>query len=447
MILTLVMVAMFRVGPYLQNLTDSSVTVLWRSATAVVGVVEFGFDTSYQFRIAELEPDTMHRVTLDALRPDTVYHYRVLSGADTSNDAIFSTPVGRDKPFRFIVYGDNRTDSASHHSVINRMLQILQPPQLLFNVGDLTENGTTPEYYTFFNIERNILSRCVLFPALGNHDIRTPDNWFNFFSLPGNQRWFTVRYGNAAFHIVDCYSEFTPGSVQYNWLLAELQADSANPALRHIFVILHEPPWTTTVGHGSNLVVRQYLCPLFERFRVTIVFHGHIHAYEHSLVNGVHYIITGGGGAPLHSRWDSAQTWTVYREATYEFCVVDVRGDSVISYGVRPDGSVFDSLIYIGGGISDFNPASTPKSPSIVVMPQPAIRDVKIQFYLAQGARVQMTVYEPSGRKVATLADRFFPAGFNCVTWVPPSNLPRGVYFCNQRVGNRSSSTAVLLIR
>lgn len=441
------MICTFRVSPYLQNLTDSSVTVLWRSVTAVVGVAEFGFDTSYQFRIAELVPDTMHRVTLGALVPDTVYHYRVISGADTSNDATFSTPVGRDKPFRFIVYGDNRTDSAAHQALINRMLQTSPPPQLLFNVGDLTENGTTAEYYTFFNIERNILNRSVLLPAPGNHDIRTPDNWFKFFSLSGTERWFTVRYGNAAFHIIDNYTDFTPGSVQYNWLLAELQADRANPALRHIFVILHEPPWSTNAGHSGNLMVRQYLCPLFEQFRVTIAFQGHIHAYEHSLVNGVHYIITGGGGAPLHSRWDSAQTWTVYREATYEFCVVDVRGDSVISYGVRPDGSVFDSLIHIRSGVSDFNPVSAPKSSAIAVIPQPATWEVQIHFYLAQGARVQLTVYDPSGREIANLTDRWFPAGVNCVIWVPPSNLPAGVYFCNQRIGNRVISTTVLLIR
>lgn len=441
------MISTFRVGPYLQNLTDSSVTVLWRSATAAVGVVEFGFDTSYQFRIAEREPDTMHHVTLGALIPDTIYHYRVITGSDTSSDATFSTPVDRNKPFRFIVYGDNRTDSAAHQAVINRMLQTAPPPQLLFNVGDLTENGTTAEYYTFFDIERNILNRCVLFPAPGNHDIRTPDNWFNFFSLPGTERWFTVRYGNAAFHFIDNYTDFTPGSVQYNWLFAELQDDRANPAVRHIFVIFHEPPWTTNAAHASNLMVREYLCPLFEQFRVTIVFQGHIHAYEHSLINGVHYIITGGGGAPLHSQWDSARAWTVYREATYEFCVVDVRGDSVISYGVRPNGSVFDSLIYVSSGISDFNLPPAPKSSDITVIPQPATKWVRIHFYLAQEARVQLTICDPSGRDIVTLTDRWFPPGVNCVNWVPPSKLPAGVYFCNQRIGNRATSTSFLLIR
>jgi hypothetical protein len=185
--------------------------------------------------------------------------------------------------------------------------------------------------------------------VLGNHDIRTLPNWFDLFYLPGNERWYHFRYGNAAFYFLDNYSNFAPGSEQYRWLLDQLIADSANPDVRHIFVTFHEPPFTTSARHSNNQLVREYLCPLFERFRVRAVFNGHVHAYEHSLVNGIHYITSGGGGAPLHTEWDSIQPYTVYREANYQFVIVDVAGDLVIGTAVRVDGSTMETFTLITG--------------------------------------------------------------------------------------------------
>ena len=42
------------------------------------------------------------------------------------------------------------------------------------------------------------------------------------------------------------------------------------------------------------------LVPLFEKHGVSAAFFGHDHNYQHYLRNGIHYVITGGGGAPLY---------------------------------------------------------------------------------------------------------------------------------------------------
>lgn len=42
----------------------------------------------------------------------------------------------------------------------------------------------------------------------------------------------------------------------------------------------------------------EYLHPLFAKHGVEIVFNGHDHDYERSTVDGILYIVTGGGGAP-----------------------------------------------------------------------------------------------------------------------------------------------------
>jgi len=218
-------------------------------------------------------------------------------------------------------------------------------------------------------------------PALGNHDRGNTSNWRRFFALPNNERWYSFRCGSSAFHAVSSYDGRTPGSVQYNWLLNELLADSA-AGMRHIFVWMHDIVWSTSQGAPDN-VAKTYLCPLFERFGVEIVFCGHVHAYEHSLVNGVHYITTGGGGDSAvlpPDGWDAWQPWTVYREGTWECVRVDVEDDMVRSVGIRPDGSQFDTLCLYGGGISE------PRQP----LSAPGLRSAgAVQVYDATGRLVR----------------------------------------------------------
>jgi len=333
--------------PYLQTMTDSTVVVCWQTSAPRTGKVEYGLTSSYGKAASQRDPTVDHGLTLVGLRSDTLYHYRVISGTDTGTDAAFRTNVTGNRPFRFFAYGDNRSDRAAHQRVVKRMLAKSPMPNLALNVGDLTDQGSGSNYREFFGVERELVSRLPMYPSPGNHDVRNMTNWFRFFVLPNNERWYTVRYGNSVFHCLDNYSTYAPGSGQYNWLVSELRADSADPSISHIFVWFHEPPYTTSAAHSSNMTARQYLCPLLERFHVAIAFMGHVHGYEHSMVNGVHYIISGGGGAPLHTRWNAAQPWTVYREATYQTVVMDVNGDTIRSVGVRPDGTEFDTLVLV----------------------------------------------------------------------------------------------------
>ncbi|MBM3316189.1 hypothetical protein FJY71_10225, partial [candidate division WOR-3 bacterium] len=207
-------------------------------------------------------------------------------------------------------------------------------------------------------------------------------------ALPGNERWYSFRCGNSAFHCLDAFDSLLPGSPQYEWLLSELRLDSASPAVRHVFVCVHTPPYTTNRSYSGNADIRQHLCPLFERYRVDVVFAGHVHAYEHSLVNGVHYLTTGGGGAALSTGWNAAQPWTVYREAVYEFVLVDVSGDSVVTRGVRLDGSEFDSLVAVRGpvGCAGAEPHAGARPRATVAAARPA-RDAGGVLFDALGRR------------------------------------------------------------
>ncbi|NPV14280.1 hypothetical protein HPY86_05045 [candidate division WOR-3 bacterium] len=411
--------------PYLQNLTDSTITVVWQSAESNIGKVRYGLNTNYPLEISETAPTTAHHLVLNQLLPDTVYHYQVISGPDTTADATFFTRRSAPAPFRFLVYADNRTDSAAHQAVIDRMVLTSPPAQFVLNAGDLTDNGTVEEYRTFFQIEQALLRQAPLYPVLGNHDIRTLPNWFDNFFLPGNERWYHFQYSNAAFYFLDNYSDFAPGSEQYEWLLAHLLADSANPTIRHIFVTFHEPPFTTSSNHSNNEQVQEYLCPLFERFRVRAVFNGHVHAYEHSLVNGIHYITSGGGGAPLHTEWDSIQPYTVYREANYQFVIVDVAGDLVTCEVVRADGSIMETFNLIPGIGEDGNTSRlTTNLTAFLSSPN----QICLKFHLKKASPIKLALFDPLGREQILLKQNWLASGEHRIH-LNARNLTAGTYF------------------
>lgn len=412
----------------------------WEVFSAQPGTVQYGLTTDYGSVINDPNPNTSHELVLPNLFEDTVYHYRVVSGSDTSIDARFHTRVGQFKPFRFIAYGDNCSDSAAHQSVVDQMQLVSPLPGLMVNVGDLTNSGSSTDYQTFFNIERNMMNRVPLYPVLGNHDISNMTNWFSYFVLPNNERWYSTRYGNAVFIGLDDNSSYSPGSAQYNWLLSELQADSADPSVWHIFIINHQPPYTTNTGHASNMTIRQYLCPLFERFHVSIVFNGHNHCYEHSLVNGVHYIITGGGGAPLHNSWGPTQPWTIYREATFEFVLVDVRTDTVHCRGIKPGGIVIDSFAIIGAhpGVAEIDTGKINSTLMLRAIPNPFANKVHFHFVLQKSTWTTLSIYDASGKKVANLLSNLMSAGGQDVLW-NRCTLPDGFYIAILKAGETTN--------
>jgi hypothetical protein len=199
----------------------------------------------------------------------------------------------------------------------------------------------------FFIPEKDVMSRSCLFPSIGNHE-GTAENYLDYFYLPsessGSERYYSFDYANAHFVIIDTYSTFSAGSTQYNWLVSDL---AANQSKRWLFAVFHKPPYSSS-SHGSDLTVRNTLCPLFEQYGVDIVFNGHDHDYERSYVNGVYYIVTGGGGAPLYA--NAYSSWTQFSASEYHCCKIAISGNLLTLQAIKPDGTVIDtfSITYTG---------------------------------------------------------------------------------------------------
>jgi hypothetical protein len=83
--------------------------------------------------------------------------------------------------------------------------------------------------------------------------------------------------------------------------------------------------------------------PLFEQHGVDLVLNGHNHGYEHSIQNGVHYVVSGGGGASIYPCVDD-QPWLVTCIAVNHFLIVDIEGEKMSVTALGTEGQTIDSF-------------------------------------------------------------------------------------------------------
>ncbi|MFQ6041151.1 MAG: metallophosphoesterase [Candidatus Poribacteria bacterium] len=124
---------------------------------------------------------------------------------------------------------------------------------------------------------------------------------------------------------------------QYRFLKETLASSKATWK----FVYFHHPPYSSS-SHGSDLRIQKAWQALFEEYDVDIVFNGHDHTYERGLVNGVYYVVTGGGGAPNYYMTNSP--WTIYAESVLHCVQVAVDGDKLEFKMIKTDGTIADNF-------------------------------------------------------------------------------------------------------
>lgn len=251
-----------------------------------------------------------------------------------------------EKPFRFVVYGDTRDGHEAHRGIVAQVTKA--NPAFVIQTGDLVHRGTDESLWkTYDDITSNMRSRIPVYPARGNHDVGGTgyEERVTAPTTSGNKLWYSFDKGNSHFVAlaVDEYTPFDAKSPQHRWLEADLAA--AHNKARHIFVFFHVPPYSIG-SHGSDMVVRRVLCPLFEKYGVSAVFNGHDHIYYHTVRDGIPYIVTGGGGAPLYypdpkKGAIAGDKW----ERAYNYLVCDVTGDKVDVTARRIDGTPIEHFV------------------------------------------------------------------------------------------------------
>ncbi len=325
----------FEILPYVQDVQKTSARVIWKGAGQEQGKVEYGLTPAYgssaEGRIKWIRKNgsgekagSIVQSRLNSLVPGSLYHYRVSLPNYKSQDRIFQTPpLDRDAPFTFVVYGDSRSDPAAHGRVISAAAAC--HPAFVLDTGDLVLSSAEEQSVwtdQFFRPADFLLRKTWFAVTRGNHEGNSPF-FLSYFGGAGhepNKGYYSFDWGPVHVVTLDTNVEYKPGSKQYKFLKKDLENTD-----RPLKVFFGHHPVYSSGFHGGARKMQRYLQPLFEKNGVALVLGGHDHDYERTVVNGVIYIVSGGGGAPLYGQ--DSLTWepgdSVFKSA-YHFVQVDV---------------------------------------------------------------------------------------------------------------------------
>lgn len=238
-----------------------------------------------------------------------------------------------------LVYGDSRTDHEAHGRVVGAME--LFNADVVFHTGDLVGNGLDSGNWVIFDsITAGLRMTATFYPALGNHEYDSP-LFYDRFELPGNERWYEVVVDSVSYLILDSNRDTDTLSEQYRWLKNKLE--HPGDGILFTAAVFHHPPYSTGPHAEDEKNLRLSWTPLFEKYGVGVVFNGHDHSYERSYVNGVYYVVSGGGGAPLYEQARTSPYSLVFASA-HHFCRLRRDGEILRVEVITPDLEFVDSF-------------------------------------------------------------------------------------------------------
>ncbi len=304
-------------GPYLQMGTPSSVVARWRTDTSTDSMVRYGLAPDNLSQSASVNGSTTeHAVTLTGLNSNTRYYYSVgnssgaLAGGDDATYFETGPPIGTPQLTRIWVIGDSGTANNDAIAVYDayRSYAGSTYTNLWLMLGDNAyDDGTDSEYQdAVFDIYPELLRQTVVWPTLGNHDGHAADSasetgpYYDIFTLPrqgdaggvasGTEAYYSFDYANIHFVVLDSYeSNREPGGAMLTWLESDLQAATAD----WLIAYWHHPPYTKgshdSDTEGRLIDMRENVLPILEDYGVDLVFAGHSHSYERSILLDGHY--------------------------------------------------------------------------------------------------------------------------------------------------------------
>lgn len=263
----------------------------------------------------------------------------------------------------------------------------LQDVRLLLTTGDNIYAGRTllgvpvgatgdeddDWFFTFFQPYRYLVNRIPVYPSIGNHDGNETelnddrdqiiDNFYLTERLKGEEAagrasvgpglFYRFRYGaQIEFVCVDSSRQsllfgqrFFRHPDHQPFLEAAFPADEGSGGPRWRIPFAHHPPYCAGPRWHNSRSSIEHLVPLYRRAGVRAVLAGHEHNFQHALVEGIHYFVTGAGGKVRHGRPDGfAQAGTVKWAASAHFLLARIQGDRAEVVPIGEDGAPLATL-------------------------------------------------------------------------------------------------------
>ena len=302
--------------PYLQMVGPDRATLRWRTTIPTTTRLIYGPEPLNLSFYTDPVPKTEHSATVTGLTPDTRYFYAVgnqnLIFVGGNDDYYFQTaPVpGTPKPTRLWISGDCGTGTPRAQTTRDQYYAYADDrhTDLWLLLGDNAYNDGTDEQYQekFFDIFGEMMRTTPAMSTFGNHEGFTADSasqsgpYYDIFDNPtagelggmpsGTEAYYAFDWANIHFVVLNSDDiDRSPDGAMLTWLEADLAATTQD----WIIAYWHHPPYSKGF-HNSDIVnnmrqMRENAVPILEDYGVDLVFTGHSHDYERTVLLDGHY--------------------------------------------------------------------------------------------------------------------------------------------------------------
>jgi predicted phosphodiesterase len=267
---------------------------------------------------------------------------------------------------RFLVIGDSGTGGGAQRQVAERIAEAHKqfPFEFAIMLGDNLYGGEGVSDYRrkFEEPYKPLLDANVkFFAALGNHD-DPAQRFYKAFNMNG-ERYYSFKApkpgigsrGGARFFALD--SNYM-AEEQLDWFKKELAASGSEWKIAYF----HHPIYSSGERHGSNLVLREQIEPLFLEHGVDVVFTGHEHFYERlKPQKGITYFVAGSSAKLRRGNIETQSELTAKGfDQGYTFIIVEIAADEMHFQTIDAEGKTVDSGVIKRREVA----TTTQKSPS-----------------------------------------------------------------------------------
>lgn len=225
------------------------------------------------------------------------------------------------------IYGDSRWGDKIHKIIVNEISNFT--PDVIVHLGDMVNKGNNlNDWNLFFDITLPLRQEAYFQVVKGNHE--NPDDYFRHF-----------------FGIDNYYSDF----LDYRFIYLDLDIGLENikefllkNTTKKTIVFLHYPIFTVgAYCNNSYIKSLSTLHELFKNLEIKLVFSAHDHNYQRFFVEGINYVISGGGGASLYSKkCDNNYLIKFYK--TYNYVILTIKNNIVYVKSFDINKNIVDSF-------------------------------------------------------------------------------------------------------
>lgn len=258
--------------------------------------------------------------------------YREILDARLGETHVAAVPADEEPDADFFVFGDTRDNVRVHSELVKLMCEA--SPKAVFHTGDIVANGADARLWDeALRLERCLVDRKLLQPSCGNHEGGyCLDNVLRR-ALGNDKKFYAKELGPYTFLALDSYA---PTAEQLEWL------DSLPRGKRYV-PFFHYPAYPTMAGHGADAKVLRDFVPRFKKLGVKLVLNGHNHGYDRAVVDGVQWVTSGGGGAPLYP-CGPAKAYTKVCASEHHYLKCEASASSIRCIAKTLAGKVLDSF-------------------------------------------------------------------------------------------------------